>query len=287
MHDVNDNMKKMRKGYADGVVKTEAGNEISLETLNFEKCIIGSDEAGKGEIFRPLITAAAYVKPENVDKLIRLGVKDSKAYGKDYETAKEIFYPIGELLTGCTSYKDFEGREGKVIRTDYVTFAASPLLNSKFNKDFTPGSGKKSGNLQDLLRHEHKTVLQALAGAVPYDYMVIDDFQDGWHHEKILKEIDLPAGQAVIVTKADSKVMAVSCASVIAYYLTNLYVDALDAMLESEYGINVPLARSADYDAEDFQEPLKMLKKISQEKYEAFLAQYAKKHYMRNMKLGD
>lgn len=79
------NVNELRRRYASGMVKTEAGNEVSLEELNFEKCIIGSDEAGKGEIFRPLITAAACVRPENMEKLLGLGVKDSKAYGKDYE----------------------------------------------------------------------------------------------------------------------------------------------------------------------------------------------------------
>ena len=47
------NVNELRRRYASGMVKTEAGNEVSLEELNFEKCIIGSDEAGKGEIFRP------------------------------------------------------------------------------------------------------------------------------------------------------------------------------------------------------------------------------------------
>ena len=281
------NVNELRRRYASGMVKTEAGNEVSLEELNFEKCIIGSDEAGKGEIFRPLITAAACVRPENMEKLLGLGVKDSKAYGKDYETAKEIFYPIGEMLTGFTSYKDFEGREGKVIRTDYATFVVSVLLNDKFNKDFKPGSGKKSGNLQEVLRQEHKAALLTLAKEVSCDYMVLDDFQDGWNHDRILKELDIPAGQAVIATKADSKVMAVACASVIAYYLTNLYVDALDQMLESAYGIHIPLARSADYNSEAFQAPLKLLNSISKEKYEEFLVQYAKKHYIRNMELNN
>lgn len=283
MQDVNE----LKKRYMNGMVKTAAGNEISLEELNFKKCIIGSDEAGKGEVFRPLITVAAYIRPENMDKLIGLGVKDSKAYGKDYEVAKKLFYPIGEALTGFTSYKDFEGNEGKVIRTDYVTFVASALLNNKFNKDFKPGSGKKSGNLQELLRHEHKVALLTLAGEVSYDYMVVDDFQDGWHHDRILEEIDIPAGQAVIATKADSQVMAVACASVIAYYLTNLYVDALDQMLESKYGISIPLDRSANYKTEAFQAPLRKLSGISKEEYEEFLVNYAKKHYIRNMESDD
>lgn len=283
MHDVNE----LRRRYADGTVTTVAGNEISLEELNFQKCIIGSDEAGKGEIFRPLITVAAYANPENIDKLMELNVKDSKSYGDGYEDAKKIFYPIAEKLTGFTSYKDFKGKEGQVIRTDYVTFVASALLNSKFNKDFKPGSGKKSGNLHELQRHEYKIVLLTLARAVPsYDYMVVDDFQDGWHHDRILETIDIPAGQTVIVTKADSKVMAVACASVIAYYLTNLYVDAVDQMLESEYGISMPLDRGTHYNEEAFQAPLRKLNEISKEKYEEFLAQYAKKHYMRNIKLG-
>lgn len=279
------NVNELLKRYVNGAVTTADGNKISLEELNFQKCIIGSDEAGKGEVFRPLITVAAYVRPENMDKLIELGVKDSKDYDKVFEKAKEKFYPIGEELTGFTSYRDFEGKEGKVIHTDYVTFVASVLLNEKFNLKFKPGSGNKSGNLHDLLRHEHKAALLTLAGDVSYDYMVVDDFQDGRHHDMLLKEIDIQAGKAVIATKADSQVMAVACASVIAYYLNNLYADALDKILESEYGISIPLARSADHNTEAFQAPLKKLNEISKEKYEEFLIKYAKKHYIRNMEL--
>lgn len=273
---------ELRKIYADynKMLKTEAGNEIPVGKLNFKKCVIGSDEAGNGEIFKPWVTVAVYVSPKNIDKLIELAVQDSKEYGKVYEKAKKIFYPIGEQLTGFTSYKDFEGKEEKIIRTDYVTFAASVLLNSKFNKDFKPGN-----NFYDLFRHEHKVALLTLAEEVSFDYMAIDDFQGGGNHDKILKEIDIQAEQAVIVKKADSMVMAVSCASVIAYYLTNLYVDALDKMLESEYGISIPLVRSANYNTEAFQAPLKELKKISEEKYEKFLEKYAKKYYIKNMKL--
>ncbi len=277
------NTDELRRQYTNGTVTAANGNEIFLEELNFKKCIIGSDETGKGEIFRPLITVAAYVTPEGIEKLIEIGVTDSKKYSenKKFEKAKEEFYPIARKLTGFTSYKDFEGKEGKVIRTDYATFAASALLNNTFNKDFKPG------NLFDLQRHEHKVVVQALAGTVPYNYVVVDDFQDGKHHDRILKEIDIPTEQAVIVTKADSKVMAVACASVIAYYLTNLYVDAVDQMLKDEYGISKPLLRSGNYNKEEFQEPLRMLKEISTEKYEAFLDKYAKKRYIRNMKLRD
>lgn len=281
------NVNELRKRYVNGMVKAADGNEISLEELNFKKCIMGSDEAGKGEVFRPLVTVAAYVRPEDMDKLMELGVKDSKAYGDHYEEAKEKFYPIGKTLTGFASYKDFEGKEGKIIRTDYATFVASALLNQKFNQDFKPGSKKKSGNFEDMLRHEYKVVLQTLAGAVSYDYAVIDDFQDGYHHDRILKEIDMPAQQTVIVTKADSKVMAVACASVIAYYLTNLYVDALDRTLESQYGISIPLDRSGNYNTDDFQAPLRKLNRISKEEYEEFLDRYAKRQYIRNMKLRD
>lgn len=277
------NTKELRRQYASGTVPAEDGSIISLEELNFKKCIIGSDEAGKGEAFRPLITVAAYVTPEDMEKLLELGVTDSKEYGKDkkFEQAKKEFYPIAEKLTGFTSYKDFEGKEGKVIRTDYATFAASALLNEQFNKNFKPG------NLLELQRHEYKAVLQALAGAVSYDYIVVDDFQDGRNHDKILEEIDIPAERAVIVTKADSKAMAVACASVIAYYLTNLYVDAVDQMLESRYGISQPLVRSGDYNTKEFQEPLRRLNGISREEYESFLDKYAKRRYIRNMKLMD
>lgn len=288
------NEEKLRERYSAGAVETEAKNEIRLEELNFEKCVVGSDEAGMGEVFKPMVTVAAYAGPENRDRLMKLCVQDSKAYteGKSLEKAKEELYSTGKTLTGFDTYQDFEGKEGKVIRTDYATFAVSVLLNSEFNKEFKPRSGKKPGNYHELQRQEHKTALLTLAKDVPYDYMVIDDFQGVYHHDKILKEIDMPTGQAVIVTHADSQVMAVACASVIACYLANLYVDALDKMLKSKYGISEPLPRGPvkykGYEGEKTKAPLKKLKeKTSKEEYEAFLVKYAKKEYIAKLELDD
>lgn len=284
MHDVN----RLRQRYVDGTVKTEAGNDISLEELNFQKRVIGSDEAGTVEAFKPSVTAAAYVGPENIEKLIELGVRDSKAYAESYgKRAKEIVYSLGEKLTGFTSYKDFEGKEGKVIRSDYVTFAVSVMLNSQYNTDFKHIPGEKSGNRRELLRHGHKAALLALAKEAPYDYMVVDDFQGGGDHDKILKELAIQPEQAVIAIKADGKVMAVACASVIAFYLTSLYVDEVDKLLESKYGINIPLDRGPRYNSEAFQAPLKALNRISKEAYEEFMETYAKKSTLKNMKLKE
>lgn len=283
------NVNELRERYCTGTLQTETGDNISKEELNFKKCVIGSDEAGNGEIFRPLIVAAAYVRPEDTDKLIELNVRDSKEYGKgmSFAKAKKFFYPIGEKLTGFSSYKDFEGNEGKIIRTEYATFAASPILNHKFNEVYKPGIGKKFGNLHDLLRQEHQTVLSTLAEAVPYDYIAVDDFQNSYYHDKILEKIGKPASQFVIVKEADGKVIAVACASVIAYYLTNLYADTVEQKLQSEYKINIPLERGPVNNGEKFKAPLRMLKRISNETYEAFLSQYAKIGYLNNFKIDD
>lgn len=41
---------------------------------------IGVDEAGKGDFFGPLCIAGVYAGPEEIDKLLQIGVKDSKTF---------------------------------------------------------------------------------------------------------------------------------------------------------------------------------------------------------------
>lgn len=204
----------------------------SLEDLNFKKNVIGSDETGNGEAFRPLIVVAAYVKKENVEALIEYNIRDSKKY----ELAKEKICDIGKKLTGFTSYADFEKQRenGIVIKRDYVTFVANVVPNGVYNEKWKSEKTKKGYlNKDELLRDAHAAAMKLLAKEVKYDYVVVDNFEQA-HPDHIQEKIDLPKDKMIIVEKADAFAIAVACASVIAKYLSYLYMEELAA----DYGLD-------------------------------------------------
>ncbi|MEL7430900.1 MAG: ribonuclease HIII [Chlamydiota bacterium] len=65
----------------------------SHPTANVDKTArIGSDEAGKGDYFGPIVVASVYADQEGIETLIKLGVKDSKTFSdkKVTELAEKI-----------------------------------------------------------------------------------------------------------------------------------------------------------------------------------------------------
>lgn len=253
------NQKNLRERYMSGtyngtplknrepLMKALSKKCSSLEELNFKKNVIGSDETGKGETFRPLIVAAAYVKKENVEALIKAGIRDSKsyrAYGKKsgaderakYQIMKQKICEIGKKLTGFISYADFEkqSKDGMVMETDYVTFAVRVLSNGEYNQKWKPKKTKMGEpDENQLTRACHADVVNALAKEGNYDYVVVDNFEKE-HPENIQNEIALPEDKVIIAEKADEFAVAVACASVIAKYLSYLYMEKLAA----DYGLD-------------------------------------------------
>ena len=250
-----DNQKNLRERYMSGTYnngKPLEGREMfieaiskkgsSLENLNFKKNVIGSDETGKGEAFRPLIVVAAYVKKENVEALIGMDIRDSKSYkanDKDskedkrvkYKKTKQKICDIGKKLTGFTSYTDFEKQRenGIVIEKAYVTFVANVIPNGVYNERWKSDKTKKDYlNENELVRKYHADAVNSLANEVKYDYVVVDNFENS-HPENIQKEIKLPEDKTIIIEKADKFVITVACASVIAKYLGYLYIEKLAA----------------------------------------------------------
>lgn len=255
-----DTQKNLRERYRNGTYNHGIpleGREAFLEAvskkgtsfadLNFQKNVIGSDETGKGEVFRPLIVVAAYVKKENAEALIRADIRDSKSYKaqskeskKDekakYEATKQRICEIGKKLTGFTSYTDFEKQRenGMVMEKAYVTFAANVVPNGIYNESWKTKKTKKGDfNENELLRKYHADAINLLAREVDYDYIVVDNFEKS-HPERIQDKIDLPEDKVMIAEKADKFAIAVACASVIAKYLGYLYIERLAA----DYGLD-------------------------------------------------
>lgn len=61
--------------------------------MNYDKIIIGVDEAGRGPLFGPVYTAAAILPPENISEFDRSQLKDSKKFTSK-KKLKQVFENI-------------------------------------------------------------------------------------------------------------------------------------------------------------------------------------------------
>lgn len=69
---------------------------VLIFSFSMSKLICGVDEAGRGPVLGPLVMAAVVVKEENLAKLKKLGVKDSKLLTE--EKREELFARIYRLV---------------------------------------------------------------------------------------------------------------------------------------------------------------------------------------------
>ena len=72
---------------AEGPQRSKASSDLS-----FEVTTVGSDEAGKGDYFGPLVVASVYAAPSRLDELKAMGVADSK------QLSDRRMYPIAERI---------------------------------------------------------------------------------------------------------------------------------------------------------------------------------------------
>lgn len=92
-------------------------NEINIEKESYLSLDtqIGSDEVGNGDLLLPFIVVSVFVKKENINKLIELGINDSKKIND-----KQILNIVPKLL-------------------DYIEFSKLTLPNDKYNAVISSG----------------------------------------------------------------------------------------------------------------------------------------------------
>ncbi|MBP5266513.1 MAG: ribonuclease H family protein [Lachnospiraceae bacterium] len=245
---------------------------------------IGSDETGKGEIFRSLVVTAAFVKADVVGELRDLGVKDSKAYhGNATKLAN-----IGSALTDILPSEDIDWKaaeEGLVTRTDGVIAVTVLLPNAKLESIHTADY-----NQDNILCDWHEKAITKLQQVLAEDgeqvsYIVIDDFLAGMRtgkrgvkFAKLMEGIHQATGdyECHMEMRADADYMAVSAASIISTYIEQRYLEHLSEVLLAQYGHEAvvpdgPISKPV----RDF---LKLLK--SRDAEEFFLA-YGKTSYVK------
>lgn len=171
---------------------------LGAATLGYEEVLdpemyaphMGTDESGKGDIFGPLITVAAFVDEKTSHQLVDLGIRDSKKIsdGKIVALAKEVRQILGRK--NC---------------------AFVLLRPQTYNRVY-----QKIGNLNRLLAWCHARAIETLAEQRPdCTRVVVDQFAKT---EYTIKRALMPKGRKLKVDqmhKAERDI-AVATASVLA-----------------------------------------------------------------------
>ena len=169
---------------------------------------IGADEVGTGDLFGPIVACSCYVSKDKVDKLTKLGVKDSKKLCE-----KKIIEIAKKLIEICP----------------YEYYV---LSNERIN------AAKDSYNLNEIKAYLHNHNIKLLKNKCKYDYIVLDDFCGKENYEKYLKGEAI--SDIIFEAKGESKSIAVAASSIIArYYFLNAIKE-----LESKYSYKIPLGSS-------------------------------------------
>ena len=170
---------------------------------------IGSDEAGKGDYFGPLVTAGVLVDSATAELLQEYGVKDSKRLSDN--SVKELAARIRETCP-CS------------------VVAIGP---AKYNELYN-----KIGNLNRLLAWGHSRAIENILDKEECDYALADQFGD----ERFIVNALMEKGKGIEVkqeVRAESDI-GVAAASILA---RAEFVRRL-AMLSRKYGMDFPKGAS-------------------------------------------
>jgi ribonuclease HIII len=159
-----------------------------------EKPHIGTDEAGKGDFFGPLVSAAVFVDSSLGSQLKRLGVRDSKTMSD--RTARRLASEIRRLA-------------GKRAA---ITLVAPKRYNELYSQMRSEGK-----NLNTLLAWGHaRSIEDLLLNGLRPAFVVVDQFADTrYMQQKILADTRQSGLPIVQFPKAEADI-AVAAASVLA-----------------------------------------------------------------------
>ena len=201
----------------------QSANEEDLEEKKkkedkyYNSTSIGSDEVGTGDYFGPIIVTSCYVKKENIPKLEKLGIKDSKKITDD--KIKKI---IKDLLP-LVKYKSI--------------IVSNKEYNEKYGANYNINKIKAIMHNKVLWRMVHEEDLK-------YDYIIVDEFAREARYYEYLNGNPEIQKDITFMTKAEDKNMAVAAASIISRYI---FLKEFDK-LSDELHIPLPKGAGADVD---------------------------------------
>lgn len=184
---------------------------------------VGSDEVGTGDYFGPIVVTAAYVKKEDLSFLKDLGCTDSKKLTDDKikKIAPEIIKKI--------KYKS-------II-----------LSNEEYNQKYS-----KENNMNKIKAIMHNKALSLILDEIDekLDYVIVDEFAKENRYYSYLTEIPNVVKNITFVTKAESKNMAVACASIISRYI---FLQEFDKLSDTYH---IPLPKGSGHNVDTIGEEL-------------------------------
>ncbi len=177
---------------------------------------IGTDEAGKGDYFGPLVVAAFYVNADILDNLSNLGITDGKTL------SNRRIRSIAELM-----YSDYERH---IVVVEKMPIEYNSLYDTL---------RKRGQNLNHLLASLHAEAIHTLANRVDARHALVDKFAKDILIKQQLAERGValaPLGMEIKqVTKAERDI-AVAAASIIA---RDAFLTGMDTLSE-KYEISLP-----------------------------------------------
>lgn len=197
------------------IKENDEDNKNEIDYLNTTS--VGSDEVGTGDYFGPIVVTSCYVKKEDLPFLKDLGCTDSKKITDDKikKIAPEIIKKI--------KYKS-------II-----------LSNEEYNQKYS-----KENNMNKIKAIMHNRVLSLILDEIDekLDYIIVDEFAKENRYYSYLNEIPSVIKNITFVTKAESKNMAVACASIISRYI---FLQEFDKLSDT-YHIPLPKGSGANVD---------------------------------------
>lgn len=152
---------------------------------------IGSDEVGVGDFFLPMIVVATYISKDNMNKLLELGIKDSKKM-----TDTQILELVPTLLTYCS-------------------YSKLTLPNEKYSAMYL-----ENENLNSLKAKMHNRALLNMIKSHPkVKHIYVDEFVNARKYYSYLNdENEEIVTNIIFKAKGESYFPSVALASLIARY---------------------------------------------------------------------
>lgn len=170
---------------------------------------IGTDEAGKGDYFGPLVVAGVYVEETCINDFIEKGVSDGK------KVSNSRIRKLAEWM--------WEGFERNIV--------VVKKMPETYNLDYSK-LRKQGKNLNSLLANMHVKAIRQLSNTTGVQNALVDKFS---YHDIITPLLDQKDMNIKLETKAERDI-AVAAASVIA---RDTFLNSIETLSE-EYDIDLP-----------------------------------------------
>ncbi len=199
-----------------GVTKDDKKEKEKLEKYYYASCV-GSDEVGTGDYFGPIVVTASYLKKEDIEKLEKLGVHDSK------KLTDEKILKIAKELIKIVQYKS-------II-----------LTNQEYNEKYS-----KETNMNKIKAIMHNKALASILTTIDEkpDYVIVDEFAKENRYYQYLDGVSNVVKGITFITKAEDKNLAVASSSIISRYL---FLKEMDKLSDT-YHLPLPKGAGSNVD---------------------------------------